>query len=202
MRDDIHWPNRCIYGDYQKGECLKADTRIATTNYKWCTAFCKCNFFGLNCDPCDGCSGGISLTESSDGGLFSIGEGENQEEMTATTNCDDYYKWMNLTKEEKVAQLDIHYCSGDLEVHPDIHAILEDLADSNDSNHMSCEEFNNAYDLEGMLQHRRGLHAVPGGDVRDSHVLCLTPDKTKTSKGGKNESEPSKAAKKQGKGKK
>ncbi len=43
---------------------------------------------------------------------------------------------------------------------------------------------------------------VPGEDVQDSHVLCLAPDKTKTSKGGKNESEPSKAAKKQGKGKK
>ena len=41
---------------------------------------------------------------------------------------------------------------------------------------------------------------VPGEDVQDSHVLCLAPDKTKTSKGEqKDKSEPSKAAKKQGK---
>jgi hypothetical protein len=80
--------------------------------------------------------------------------------VIATTNCDNDYKWMNLTREEKVAQLDIHYCSGDLEVHPEIHAFLEDLTNSNDSNHMSCEEFNKAHDLEGLWS-RGKMYKIP-----------------------------------------
>jgi hypothetical protein len=98
-----------------------------------------------------------------------------------------------------VEHLDQYYCAEDLEVHPEIHAILENLADSNDDNHMSCEEFNNAYDLEGMLEQRHGLQTVPGEAVQDSHVLCLTPDDTKTSKSGKKKGGMSKTAKKQGK---
>ena len=184
----------CSYGE---GHCV-VDPNLSDPycGYKaWCPAYCSCNIFHRNCEPCGSCSGGISLTESSDGGIFSVGEGrEYQEELS--TGCEDYDKWMALTKEEKVASLDIYYCNGDLEVHPDIHAILESLADSNDNDHMSCEEFNNAYDLEGMLERRRRL-----SNGKDDSVLCLTPDATKTSKSGKDKGGTSKTAKTQGKAK-
>jgi hypothetical protein len=134
----------------------------------------------------------------SDGGIFSNGEGKQDE---IASSCEEYYNWMNATKEEKVEHLDKYYCHGDLEVNPDIHAILENLADSNDNGHFSCEEFNNAYDLEGMLERQRRIH--DGEDVQDSHILCLTPDGAKSSsKTGKNKGGVSKTAKKQGKGKK
>jgi hypothetical protein len=160
----------------------------------WCPAYCSCNIFHRNCEPCGSCSGGVSLTESSDGGIFSIAEGgKYQEELS--TGCDDYDKWMDLTDEEKLANLDIYYCHDGLEVNPDIHAILESLADSNDNDHMSCEEFNNAYDLEGMLERRRRLSG------KDDPVLCLPPDGAKTSKSGKDVGGTSKTAKTQGKAK-
>jgi hypothetical protein len=162
----------------------------------WCPAYCSCNIFHRNCEPCGtGCSGGVPLTESSDGGIFSIGEGrEYQEELS--TGCDDYNKWMTLTKEEKLANLDIYYCHDGLEVNPEIHAILESLADSNDNNHMSCDEFNNAYDLEGMLERRRRL-----SNGEEILMLCLNPEGAKSSKSGKDKSGTSKTAKTQGKAK-
>jgi hypothetical protein len=160
----------------------------------WCPSYCKCNLFYTNCEPCHGC--GPELTDASDGGIFSIAEG-GQSELSTSTSCDEYEEWMNLPKEEKVKHLDKYYCSDDLEVHPDIHAILENLADSNDDGHFSCEEFNNAYNLEGMLERKRRLRK--GEDVLDSHVFCLTPDGTDTSKSGKKKGRTSKTAKMRGK---
>jgi hypothetical protein len=187
---------------FGKGYCYINDECVGTfcTGHRyvrvWCPEYCSCNIFHRNCEPCGRCSGGVSLSESSDEGIFSIAEGsEYQEELS--TGCDDYNKWMALSKEEKVANLDIYYCHDGLEVNPEIHAILESLADSNDNNHMSCDEFNNAYDLEGMLERRRRLS---GG--KDVPMLCLTPGGAKPSKSGKDEGGTSKTAKTQGKAKK
>jgi hypothetical protein len=152
----------------------------------WCSSYCLCNFFKSVCKPCHGC--GASLTDSNED-IFSIGEGQ---QTSTITSCDDYNEWVDLTKEEKMAHLDKYYCFDGLVINPDIIDILEDLADSNDNDHMSCDEFNNAYDLEDKLEHRRRLHE------EDLH-LCLAPDETKTSKSDKNKSGTSKTAKTQGK---
>jgi hypothetical protein len=150
----------CSNGKDEKGLCLRSET--------WCPSYCACNIFGLNCDPCQGC--GSSFTDEPDGNIFSIGE-SGQGEVYAS--CGDYHEWMNLTKEEKVKHLDIYYCSNGLEVHPDINVILESLADSNDNDLMSCEEFNNAYDLEHMLEHQNKLHEGERYKIPMSFVLLL-----------------------------
>ena len=184
----------------EKGYCYEFEIPKIMGHYgcywnTWCPAYCSCNIFHRNCEPCGSCSGGISLTEISDEGIFSIAEGgEHQEELS--TGCEDYNKWMALTDEEKLANLDIYYCHGDLEVNPEIHSILESLADSNDNNHMSCDEFNNAYDLEGMLERR---HRLSNG--AETLMLCLNPEGAKSSKSGKDKSGTSKTAKTQGKAK-
>jgi hypothetical protein len=111
--------------------------------------------FRLNGEPCGGCSGGVPLSESSDGGIFSVGEGrEYQEELS--TGCEDYDKWMALTKEEKF---------DGLEVNPEIHAILESLADSNDNDHMSCDELT-------MLMIWRACLSNDTGSVTGKMIPC------------------------------
>ena len=69
---------------------------------------------------------------------------------------------MNLTEEEKVEHLDEFECNGGLGVHPDIHDIHKDLANWNGEHQMSCEQFNNAYDLEDLLN-RNGLISILAG---------------------------------------
>jgi hypothetical protein len=154
--------------------------------FDWCPSFCTCNFFSANCKPCHGC--GASLTDTNED-IFSIGEGQ---QTSTITSCDDYNEWMGLTKEEKMAHLDKYYCHDGDVINPGIIDILEDFSDSNDDEHMSCDEFNNSYDLEDKLERRRRLE-------EEEVWICRAPDETKTSKSEKNKSGTSKTAKTQGK---
>jgi hypothetical protein len=175
----------CKYNE--KGACQKGcSISPGYCVFDWCPSFCTCNFFSANCKPCHGC--GASLTDTNED-IFSIGEGQ---QTSTITSCDDYNEWMGLTKEEKMAHLDKYYCHDGDVINPGIIDILEDFSDSNDDEHMSCDEFNNSYDLEDKLERRRRLE-------EEEVWICRAPDETKTSKSEKNKSGTSKTAKTQGK---
>ena len=101
-----------------------------------CEGACVCNVFGWNCRyTCGECYN----TKS---------ESELEEEIEEESECADYEKYMAMSHEDKLSQLESDLCRGGPSVvtsnGQDLVTMLENAADLDGDGVMSCEEFNNA----------------------------------------------------------
>ena len=91
-----------------------------------CYAWCNCNFFGRNCDPCGTCNQGLVDT-------------------TALAEVDDYSEYMAYSDNEKMVELSDTVCpEGKIAASYELHRALESLADTNGDTFLSRDEFENA----------------------------------------------------------
>lgn len=92
---------------------------------RWvCNAWCSCNIFGRNCNPCGTCNQG----------------------MDRAREVDDYSEYMAYSDDEKMVELSDTVCpKGKVAVSYKLHKALEDLADTNGDGFLSHEEFENAH---------------------------------------------------------
>ena len=98
-----------------------------------CYAYCACNFFGCNCDPCGTCGSTRRMM---------LDDEENEE------NCDDFNSFTSLSAEGKRNSLAEKYClEDDQVVREDIYELLRDytVLQFEGGDVLTCAMFNNAY---------------------------------------------------------
>ena len=97
-----------------------------------CYAYCACNFFGCNCDPCGTCGSTRRMM---------LDDEENEE------NCDDFNSFTSLSAEGKRNSLAEKYClEDDQVVREDIYEVLRDYAVLQyEGDVLTCAMFNKSY---------------------------------------------------------
>jgi len=94
-----------------------------------CYAWCNCNLFGRNCDPCGTCDRGLDLVDT-----------------TTLDEVDDYSEYMAYSDNEKIVELSDTVCpEGKVAASYELHRALESLADTNGDTFLSRDEFENAH---------------------------------------------------------
>jgi len=92
-----------------------------------CNAWCWCNKFGRNCNPCGTCNRGLV-------------------DVTTLDEVDDYSEYMSYSDNEKMVELSDTVCpEGKVAASYDLHRALESLADTNGDGFLSRDEFENAH---------------------------------------------------------
>jgi len=100
---------------------------IPPSNNQICYAWCNCNIFGRNCDPCGSCN-------------------KNLVDVTTLAEVDDYSEYMGYSDNEKMVELSDTVCpEGKVAASYDLHRALESLADTNGDTFLSRDEFENAH---------------------------------------------------------
>jgi len=93
-----------------------------------CYAWCSCNIFGRNCDPCGSCNKNLV------------------DVTTLYEEVDDYSEYMAYSDNEKMVELSDTVCpEGKVAASYDLHRALESLADTNGDTFLSRDEFENAH---------------------------------------------------------
>ena len=98
-----------------------------------CDAYCVCNLFGCNCDPCGTCGSTRRMMLDFDK--------ENED------NCDDFNSFTSLSAEGKRNSLAEKYClEDDQVVREDIYEVLRDYAVLQyEGDVLTCAMFNKSY---------------------------------------------------------
>ena len=91
-----------------------------TMNQRQCFAWCSCNMFGRNCDPCASCNRGLV-------------------DITTLDEVDDYSEYLAYSDNEKMVELSDTVCpEGKVAASYDLHRTLESLADTNNATGLAC----------------------------------------------------------------
>ena len=109
-------------------------------NQRQCFAWCSCNMFGRNCDPCASCNRGLV-------------------DITTLDEVDDYSEYLAYSDNEKMVELSDTVCpEGKVAASYDLHRTLESLADTNGDGFLSRDEFENAHHGTSDILNEHCIH--------------------------------------------
>ena len=133
------------WGNTSTSICNSGDLLVLGRNGV-CYAWCNCNLFGRNCDPCGTCDRVLVDT-------------------TTLDEVDDYTEYMAYSDNEKMVELSDTVCpEGKVASSYELHKALESRADTNGDGFLSRDEFENAnHDTSDILNE----HCVHINEVED-----------------------------------
>ena len=137
------------------GDPLDKDYQVPLMSNQLCYAWCNCNIFGRNCDPCGTCDRGLGLVD------------------VTTLQVDDYSEYMGYSDNEKMVELSDTVCTeGKVAASYDLHRALESLADNNGDGFLSRDEFENAHhDTSDILNDCVHINEV---EESEENVVTIT----------------------------
>ena len=135
--------------------CNSGDPLIKSEGHpiRRCNAWCWCNKFGRNCDPCGTCNRGLV-------------------DVTTLDEVDDYSEYMAYSDNEKMVELSDNVCpEGKVAASYDLHKALESRADTNGDGFLSRDEFENAHHDTSDILNEHCVHINEVDETEEDVVV-------------------------------